>query len=58
MDVTSISPGLERVPAAASAVLDTTTNTVIHERLTPNAYAIAAETSPNGAYLYVVGNRP
>jgi YVTN family beta-propeller protein len=40
------------------AVLDTTTNTIVHERPIPNAYARASETSPNGAYLYVVGNRP
>ena len=40
------------------AVFDTTTNTFIHDRPTPNAYTTAAKTSPNSAYLYVVGNQP
>jgi YVTN family beta-propeller protein len=44
--------------ASGLAVLDTTTNTIVHERPTPNAFAAASETSPNGAYLYVVGRQP
>jgi YVTN family beta-propeller protein len=44
--------------ASGLAVLDTTTNTVVHERPTPNARARASQTSPNGAYLYVVGSGP
>lgn len=43
--------------ASGLAVLDTTTNTIVHERPTPNAFAAASETSPNGAYLYVVGRQ-